>query len=34
VPAAEALEAVIGRDGFFPAGMRPLYRRLFAEAGL
>ena len=34
VPATEALEAVIGQDGFFPPGMRPLYRRLFAEAGL
>jgi hypothetical protein len=33
VPASEALEAVIGQDGF-PPGMRPLYRRLFAEAGL
>jgi hypothetical protein len=33
VPAAEALDTVIGQPEF-PAGLHPLYRRVFAEAGL
>ena len=33
VPGAEALEQIVGQPGF-PAGLSPLYRRMFAEATL